>query len=137
MTRIDFYQISNSRYSADELVCKLCHKAYQSKQKTLLLTSDQQHSERLDRLLWTSDEESFLPHDRQEQEGFITPILVTHQADPRGERDLLINLSEEIPLYFAQFERVIELVTDDNKSLARSHYSYYKDRGYPLNHHNL
>lgn len=137
MTRIDFYQISNSRYSTDGLVCKLCHKAYHGGQKTLLLTRDQQHSERLDRLLWTSDEESFLPHDRQEQEGFITPILVTHHADPRGERDLLINLSEEIPLYFAQFERVIELVTDDNKNLARSHYSYYKDRGYPLKHHSL
>jgi len=137
MTRIDFYQLSSSRYDADALVCKLCHKAYQGKQKTLLLTMDQQHSERLDRLLWTSDDESFLPHDQQEQDGFLTPILVTHQADPRGERDLLINLSNEIPVYFAQFERVIELVTEENKNLARSHYSYYKDRGYPLSHHTL
>jgi len=88
-------------------------------------------------MLWTSEDESFLPHDQQEQEGLLTPILINHQADPRGERQLLINLSNEIPQFFAQFERVIELVADDNKQHARSHYSFYKDRGYELNHHKL
>ena len=137
MTRIDFYDLTQSRHNSDRLVCKLCHKAYQSKQNVLLLTSSQQQSDKLDRLLWTSEEESFLPHDQQEQEGLLTPVLINHQADPRGERQLLINLSGEIPLFFAQFERVIELVSTDNKVLARSHYSYYKDRGYELNHHKL
>jgi DNA polymerase-3 subunit chi len=137
MTRIDFYQLTQSKLSAEALVCKLCQKAYESQQKVLLLTSNAQQSLRFDRLLWTHDEESFLPHDQQEQEGLVTPVLINHEAEPRGDRDLLINLSEEIPLFFAQFERVIELVTEDNKSQARSHYSYYKDRGYPLNHHTL
>jgi DNA polymerase-3 subunit chi len=49
----------------------------------------------------------------------------------------LINLSSTIPAYFAQFERVIELVTEDNKQSAREHYSFYKERGYPLHHHTL
>jgi DNA polymerase-3 subunit chi len=137
MTRIDFYQITGSRLNEDGLVCKLCHKAFEAGKKTLLLTADPQDSEHLDRLLWTNEDDSFLPHDRAEQPGFVTPLLVTHEADPRGERELLINLSQDIPLYFAQFERVIEIVTDDNKDNARAHYSYYKDRGYELNHHNL
>ena len=137
MTRIDFYQISQSRHSADGVVCKLCHKAYEHQQNVLLFTANQQQSDHFDQLLWTSSEESFLPHDQSEQQDLLTPILINHQADPRGERQLLINLSEEIPLFFAQFERVIELVTDQNKSLARTHYSYYKERGYELNHHNL
>ena len=137
MTRIDFYQITDSRLSEDALVCKLCQKAYESQQKLLLLTRSEQHSQHLDKLLWTQDDESFIPHDLQEEEGFISPILINHEADPRGERQLLINLSNEIPLFFAQFERVLELVTDDNKTQARTHYSYYKERGYPLNHHTL
>jgi len=137
MTRIDFYQITQSAQTADDVVCKLCQKAYQTQQKMLLLTTDQQMTERFDRLLWTSNDESFLPHDQREQDDFSTPILINHEADPRGERQLLINLSNEIPVYFAQFERVFELVTEQNKSTARSHYSYYKDRGYELNHHNL
>jgi DNA polymerase-3 subunit chi len=137
MTRIDFYEITQSAYNAENLVCKLCHKAYQSKQNVLLLTADQQQTDRLDRLLWSSEEDSFLPHDQHEPEGMLTPVLLNHEADPRGDRQLLINLSEEIPLYFAQFERVIELVTNENKAIARNHYSYYKDRGYPLQHHKL
>ncbi len=137
MTRIDFYDISQSHHTTYGLVCKLCHKALQGKQNILLLTANQNQSDRLDRMLWTSEDESFLPHDQQEQEGLLTPILINHQADPRGERQLLINLTNEIPQFFAQFERVIELVADDNKQHARSHYSFYKDRGYELNHHKL
>jgi DNA polymerase-3 subunit chi len=67
----------------------------------------------------------------------VTPILIHDSPDPKGERQLLINLSASIPSYFAQFERVIELVTEQNKALAREHYSYYKERGYPLKHVNL
>jgi DNA polymerase-3 subunit chi len=137
MTRIDFYQIIKSQHNADGVVCSLCHKAYQNQKKVLLLTADQQQTDRLDRLLWSSHEESFLPHDQQEEQDFITPILINHQAEPKGERHFLINLSNEIPLFFAQFERVFELVTEQNKISARSHYSYYKDRGYQLNHHTL
>lgn len=138
MTRIDFYDIAQSpRHQLEGLVCKLCHKAYSTRQKVLLYTADAIQTEKLDRLLWISDDESFLPHDQQEQEGLVTPILINHQADPRGERDLLINLSAQIPDWFAQFNRVIEVVTDANKAQARSHYSFYKDRGYPLEHHKL
>ena len=137
MTRIDFYDISGSPHTTESLVCRLCHKACQSHQNILLLTASQQQTERLDRLLWTSDEESFLPHDQHEQEGLLTPILINHEADPHGERQLLINLKSEIPLFFAQFERVFELVTNENRETARAHYSYYKDRGYPLDHHKL
>lgn len=137
MTRIDFYQITESALNEDQLVCKLCQKAYEAKQKVLLLTSSALHSQRLDQLLWTYQDESFIPHDQVEEEGMSTPILIQHEADPRGDRQLLINLSNEIPIYFAQFERVLEVVTDDNKTLARNHYSYYKERGYPLNHHTL
>lgn len=137
MTRIDFYQLDSARYHPDKLVCSLCQKAFQSNQKVLLLTEDQQQSDKFDRLLWTHDDESFLPHDQQEQDDFTTPVLVNHEASPRGERELLINLSHEIPIYFAQFERVIELVTSDNKATSREHYSFYRERGYELNHHKL
>ncbi len=137
MTRIDFYQITESNMSADVLACRLCQKAWDARQKVLLLTTDAEHSDRLSQMLWTLDEESFIPHDSDEEDGYVTPILVRHEADPRGERQLLINLSTEIPVYFAQFERVFELVTDENKNLARTRYSYYKERGYELKHHKL
>jgi DNA polymerase-3 subunit chi len=137
MTRIDFYQLNPQRHHYDQVVCRLCQKAYDSKQLILLLTQNQQQSQHLDHKLWTYSDDSFLPHDGAETEGLVTPILIHDDPDPKGNRQLLINLSTSVPIYFAQFERVIELVTEDNKSQAREHYSYYKERGYPLSHFNL
>ena len=137
MTRVDFYQLDPERHHYDQVICRLCQKAYDSRQLTLLLTRDAQQSRQLDHKLWTFVDDSFVPHDVDESSDFVTPILIHDNPDPSGERQLLINLSASVPHYFAQFERVIELVTEENKAQAREHYSYYKDRGYPLNHVNL
>ena len=137
MTRVDFYQLDPARHRYDQVVCRLCQKAWDNSQLTLLLTRDPQQSQHLDHKLWTFADDSFIPHDCDESEGLVTPILVHDNPEPAGDRQLLINLSDSVPSYFAQFERVIELVTEDNKAQARAHYSYYKERGYPLNHINL
>ncbi len=137
MTRIDFYQLNPERQRYDQVICQLCQKAYDSKQFALLLTQNPQQSQHLDHKLWTYSDDSFLPYDGEESDGLVTPILIHDNPEPKGNRQLLINLSTSVPLYFAQFERVIELVTEDNKAQAREHYSYYKKRGYPLNHVNL
>jgi DNA polymerase-3 subunit chi len=137
MTRIDFYQLDPGRHRYDQVVCRLCQKAYDNQKLTLLLTQDAQQSQLLDNKLWTFVDDSFVPHDSEESTDYVTPILIHDNPDPAGERQLLINLSASVPTYFAQFERVIELVTEENKAQARAHYSYYKERGYPLNHVNL
>ena len=134
MTRIDFYQLDPGRHRYDQVVCQLCQKAWESRQLTLLLTRDQQQSQQLDQALWTFADESFVPHDSEEIEEFATPILIHDNPTPRGDRQLLINLSNAVPEYFAQFERVIELVTEENKRQAREHYGFYKERGYHLEH---
>ena len=134
MTRIDFYQLDPSRHRYEQVVCQLCQKAYEARQMTLLLTENSQQSQLLDQRLWTYSDESFVPHDCAEPDGFKTPILIHDQPEPDGDRRLLINLSKSVPSYFAQFERVIELVTEDNKAHARANYSFYKERGYPLKH---
>ena len=137
MTRVDFYQLNPQQPNQDRVVCQLCQKAYENKQFTLLLTQNQQQTAHLDRQLWVFNDDSFIPHDAQDSEEFKTPVLVHDEPEFKGDRQLLINLTNTIPTNFAQFERVIELVTEENKQQAREHYSYYKERGYPLNHYNL
>lgn len=137
MTRIDFYQLDPVRHRYDQVICQLCQKAWDTRQPTLLLTQHAEQSQQLDQRLWTFSEDSFVPHDCEESDDFVTPILIQDNPDPAGDRQLLINLSATVPTWFAQFERVIELVTEDNKAQARKHYSYYKERGYPLKHINL
>ena len=137
MTRIDFYQLNPERHRYDQVVCQLCQKAWDKRQKTLLLTQSPEQSQQLDHRLWTFADDSFVPHDSDDSDDFVTPVLIHDNPDPSGDRQLLINLSAAVPTWFAQFERVIELVTEENKTQARAHYSYYKERGYPLNHVNL
>ncbi len=137
MTRIDFYQLNPQQHNQDRIVCQLCQKAYENKQLTLLLTKSQQQTEHLDRELWIFNDDSFIPHDTQESDEFETPILIHVNSGVGSERQLLINLADTIPSNFAQYGRIIELVTEENKQQAREHYSFYKERGYPLNHHNL
>lgn len=137
MTRVDFYQLDPVRHSQDRIVCQLCQKAYENKQATLLLTQSPEQSSHLDRQLWVFEDDSFIPHDTQDSVDFETPILIHNAPESTANRQLLINLSTTIPDYFAQFERVIELVTDDNRMQARKHYNYYRERGYPIKHHAL
>jgi len=137
MTRIDFYQLDPQRHRADRVVCQLCQKAYENKQNTLLLTQSPEQTAHLDKQLWIYADDSFLPHDTEQDDGFDTPILIHNTLPENCQRQLLINLTDDIPDNFAQYERIIELVTEDNKQQARHHYSFYKERGYPLNHHSL
>ncbi len=136
MTRIDFYQLNPSR-RAEDVVCRLCEKAYTQQQKVLVLTRDAEQTERLDQLLWVYEDDSFIPHDIEEVEGMTTPVLIQDNPPASSHREILINLSADIPEFFAQFDRVLELVTEDNRSDARDRYRFYKDRGYELHHHNL
>ena len=137
MTQIDFYQLNPAGQGYDQVICKLCQKAYDNKQMTLLLTQSAEQSRHLDKRLWTFVDDSFVPHDSEESADFATPILIHDDPQPAGNRQLLINLSSSVPPYFAQFERVIELVTEENKTQVRENYSFYKERGYPLKHVNL
>ena len=137
MTQVDFYQLKSDKFDIMSMACALCTKAYQQNQKVLALTNNRQQTEKLDQLLWTQQENSFIPHDIEEQENIVSPVLIRHEADPRGERQILINLNQEIPVYFAQFERVIELISDENLEVARSHYRHYQERGYEIRHHKI
>jgi len=59
-------------------------------------------------------------------------------ADPLHD-GVLINLRAEQPPYFSRFERLIEIVSldDEDRRLARERYRFYRERGYPLDSHDL
>ena len=135
MTEVLFYHLEHQ--PLDRVLPSLLEKTLERGWRAVVQSGSQERLEALDMLLWTYRDDSFLPHDREETGELITPILINDNPDPDGERQLLINLSASVPSYFAQFERVIELVTEENKTQARAHYSYYKERGYPLKHINL
>ena len=145
MTRIDFYILdSPAREARFGVACRLADKAVQQRHEVLINTEADADSERLDELLWTFSQGSFLPHrlladTTREDEG--EPILIGSGREPgEGSWDLLINLAPKVPAFFSRFGRVAEVVGADEESKAagRERFRYYRDRGYELNtHHNI
>ena len=53
--------------------------------------------------------------------------------------DFLINLSNEVPPFFSRFERLAEILDQEEPILlaGRKRYLFYRDRGYNLEYHQL
>ncbi len=94
----------------------------------------------MDRLLWTFRQGSFIPHATLERANpSMTPVIISGNDEAGEENDVLINLALEVPNFFSRFERVAELIDKEPelKSAGRARFRFYRDRGYPLNTHDI
>lgn len=141
MTEIDFYVLSpGAQGDRFQLACRLVEKAYAQGRRVYLYTDSATHSEQLDRLLWTFRDGSFIPHGLLHQvDAALSPVLIGHQDDPAEEHDILINLSSQLPAFFSRFQRLLEPLDQTPAILqaGRERYKHYKERGYPLRHHDI
>lgn len=141
MTQVDFYildeKASGNRYM---LACRLTEKIYHQGRRIFINTQSQEEARHMDRLLWTFRQGSFIPHAPQEKANpSITPVIIGCTEEAEDENDVLINLALQVPNFFSRFERVAELIDreSDIKSAGRQRFKFYRDRGYPLNTHNI
>jgi len=141
MTRIDFYISPESQELARyQLACKLTEKAYKLGNKVYIHTESSEQAGQIDDLLWTFRDGSFIPHHACSQDSQKSaPVLIGYNKEVPAEADIMINLAQDIPDFFSQFERVAELVNEnpDARARARERYKFYRDRGYELNTYNL
>ncbi|MFC1772951.1 DNA polymerase III subunit chi [Pseudomonadota bacterium] len=141
MTEVDFY-ILNGEDSRQRMqfACRLTDKAYRLGHKVYIHTESAQQSRELDDMLWTFQQNSFIPHGQYEADNASPPpVQLGHDNEPDASHQVLINLAPEVPLFFSRFERVAELVNKDNtvRQQGRTRYSFYKQRGYPLRSHEI
>lgn len=140
MTQVDFYVIGDSEQrSRLRFACRLADKVYRLGQQAFIHTESDEQTQELDALLWTFQQNSFVPHCLMQDAGTTPPpVLLGHDAEPDASQ-VLINLATDVPLFFSRFERVAELVNTDNnvRQQGRKRYSFYKERGYPLNTHEI
>ena len=140
MTRVDFYIVQTTQANGRELLaCRLAEKAYIKGHQVYIQVNDSREAERLDKLLWTFRDGSFVPHTLAGGTQTDAPVHIGHGDEPVGHNDVLISLSNEVPLFFSRFQRVAEIVNQDEeqRSLARIRYKFYKERGYPLDTHEI
>lgn len=143
MTRIDFYILPVAEpHGALSFACRLAEKAFLGGHRVYLHGASETQAQALDELLWTFREGSFVPHERLGVDAVPAadcPVAVGSGADPGEHHDVLVNLGEDIPAFFARFERVAEIVLNDPAARAESRrrWAFYKDRGYALQHHDM
>ena len=131
MTRIDFYRYADDK---EHYACRLAAKAARSN-KVVVYAADAQALERFDKALWTFQATGFVPHVRAGSPlAAETPIVLSSSGDELPHHDVLLNLSDEWPPFFATFDRLLEIVGADetDKEMARKRYAFYQKRGYDI-----
>ena len=137
MTTIDFYVNAPDRL---QVACRLAGKAHAQRKRLFIYAPQPDTAQRIDRLLWTWPAIGFVPHcfahDALAQE---TPVLIGADAGAPAAGELLLNLDQTCPPHFERFERLLEVVGQDDEARGqgRARYRYYRDRGYPIRTHDL
>jgi len=142
MSRVDFYVLSQAgKQSRHAFACRLAEKAYRLEHTVHIHAGTRVDAERIDELLWTFRDGSFVPHHRlgEVADKLDSPVTVGYKTDVVEPRDLLINLCDEIPDFAEAFPRVAELVTSDAecKQHGRMRFAEYRDKGHALETHNV
>ena len=140
MTQVDFYILGQRGGDRHRFACRLTEKAWRQGHHIYLHTASQNESRELEQLLWTYRQDSFLPHGQMgEADPALNPILVGYGTDVGEEHDVLINLAPAVPEFFSRFERVAEIIDQNEEARAagRERFRFYRDRGYPLNSHEI
>ena len=142
MARVDFYVLKASGDpSRQRFACRLAEKAYRQKHTVHIQVDTEDVARRMDELLWTFRDGSFVPHDLLDSTASELSAPVTVGISISNERtpDLLINLCDDVPGSADAFPRIAEIVTSDeqSKSRCRQHFVAYRDAGHQLETHNL
>lgn len=141
MPKIDFYILTegnaNSRF---QLACRLIEKAYRNQQRIYIHTDNETDAHSVDEMLWTYRDDSFIPHNLYgDGPDPAPPVQIGFGITPDKQRNVLLNLSLEVPVFFAQFNRVLEIVANDPEmqNRGRENYRLYRSQGYDITTHKL
>lgn len=145
MARVDFYILNSD--GPDEplrIACRVAEKAWKQGNRVRVESGSPEVLRRLDALMWTFKQESFLPHEF-ESEGDDwqrldpAPVVLGQAGRSADAPDVLINLGADLPPLADRCPRIAEIVPADpeSKRAARERYRLYRERGFELGNHQI
>ncbi len=137
--QVDFYILHlRNRQEKERFACQLTNKVWHQDYRIYIHT-EPSLLQRLDMMLWTFKEESFLAHDIYPDVSSSAPIRIGCTEQACDEMDVLINLTETVPPFFELYERIAEIVDDTPlaREAGRARYRFYKEKGYVLKTHDI
>lgn len=139
-TRVDFYLL-NEHVPDGKLkaACRLSKKILAQNLTAYIHAADADQAARLDDLLWTFDQGSFIPHRLDGSDSEAAPVVIGREPPTSDNPDVLINLDTAPPGQYQVYRRVAEIVDalDADKQLGRQRYKLYKEHGCQLETHHI
>jgi len=141
MPRVEFYVLD--AVSADarlRLACRLAEEAWAESHQVFVLAGSADEARRMDELLWTYRDRSFVPHDLVENSGPNPPaVLIGTASSQATARDVLVNLAATLPEGCEQFARIVEPLDADaeRRQKGRERFRGYRERGMTPESHNV
>lgn len=117
--------------------CRLL-RASQKKSARVLVCAPQDVLNQLSAQLWALSPTDFFPHCMADATpsvlGNSSIVLAADLTDLNLPHQVLLHLGAALPSGFERFERLIEVVSQDQADVlpARKRWKHYKDRGYAL-----
>jgi len=142
MPQIDFYILtSQSEKSKQLFACRITEKAYKMQHNIVIQAENNKDIESLDGLLWNFRDDSFVPHKttNTETNNALQSIVVPDKKKETNKEDILINLSGLISDNHRKYQRIIEIVAneDKDKENARKRFAAYRKLGYKIKSHDI
>ena len=133
MTRVDFYHLQQK--TLDEVLPKLLQKAYSTGKRIKVKIGTEERVEFINSLLWTYNDESFLPHGSK-KDGFADQQPIWLSADTENPNTalflFLVDGAEENAETLTQYERVFNIFDGNSAEAvqqARRLWKEYKNSG--------
>jgi len=138
------FYILNAEDDTESSICKIIKKHYELKNAILVSSKDKTLIESINKLLWTFEQLSFIPHSTDKKYDSFTNIILVetgYKNDSILKKDynVFINLDDEVKTDYHDHEIIVELVktNEDKKKIAREKYLYYKNNKLNVKHENL
>ncbi len=134
MTEVSFYHLQRSRL--DEALPRLLEKALGAGFRVLLKTPSAAEAERLNTVLWTYGQGSFLPHGTAaDGHAAEQPVYLTETDDNPNAADLVCQVGGAEAGRLAGFRRALDLFDGSDPDMvaaARQRWKRYLDAGHAL-----
>jgi DNA polymerase III subunit chi len=138
MTGVEFHFNAPDKLA---YACRLLRKAV-GKGAKVVVTGEPGILRELDTALWTFSALEFVPHCHAGAQPAVlaaSPVVLADAPRSAPHQQVLVNLGQQVPEGFERFERLIEVVTqdEDDRQQARQRWKHYATRGYELKRQDL
>jgi DNA polymerase III subunit chi len=132
--RADFYYIPDD--DTQRFACRIAQKAFENQHQVYMHADSDEDANDLNKLLWTFQQNSFVPHGLVGEHTDDLPPVQIGTSKPDHHQEVLINLSNKAPDFAKDFQRVIEIVSN-NDNQAETRKQHYQRAQFDIHEHDL